>query len=77
MREVSKEDIVTNRCFQPEMEDRVYIQMDKLITLCSIQSLLDSGECLPNPTNRNCFSHIVEEHALELRRLLDSLFKEC
>jgi hypothetical protein len=56
------------------LEDALYLQADKLLALCRIQAAWDSAEYTLSPTTRTHYSLVIEEQALELRRLLDRMF---
>ncbi len=58
----------------PELEDQIYLQIDKLLALVSVQAALDTSDYNPRPSTRNHYSLIIEEHAVELRRLIDQVF---
>lgn len=57
-----------------KLEDALYLQADKLLALCSVQSAWANADYTPSPSTRNHYSLIMEEQALELRRLLDRAF---
>lgn len=57
-----------------DLEDALYLQADKLLALCSVQAAWVTADCDPSPATRHHYSIIMEEQALELRRLLDRLF---
>lgn len=56
------------------LEEDLYLQVDKLVALVSVQTALDSGDYQPGPAIRNHYSLVVEEHALAIRKLLSQLF---
>lgn len=56
------------------LEDEIYLQADKLVALCTVQAAWASTEYEPSPAVRHHYALVVEEQALELRRLLDRLF---
>jgi hypothetical protein len=56
------------------LEDALYLQADKLLALCAVQSAWAGADCEPSPATRNHYALVMEEQALELRRLLDRLF---
>lgn len=56
------------------LEEDLYLQVDKLVALVSVQAALDSGDYQPGPAVRNHYSLVIEEHALAIRRLLEQLF---
>lgn len=57
-----------------KLEDALYLQADKLLALCSVQAAWANGDYTPSPATRNHYSIVLEEQALELRRLLDRAF---
>lgn len=57
-----------------DLEDKVYLQMDKLAALCSMQLIADTNECEVPIGLRTNYSVVLEEHAFALRRLLDEVF---
>lgn len=58
-----------------DLEDRIYLQMDKLAALCSMQVIADTNECQVPLGLRTNYSVVLEEHALALRSLLDQVFQ--
>lgn len=56
------------------MEDALYLRADKLLALCAVQAAWATADCNPSPATQHHYSLIMEEQALELRRLLDRLF---
>lgn len=56
------------------LEDALYLQADKLLALCTVQSTWTSADCEPSSATRSHYALILEEQARELRRLLDQLF---
>lgn len=58
-----------------ELEDAIYLQMDKLLALCGMQALADGSDCEVPLGLRSNYSVVLEEHALALRKLLDQLFE--
>ena len=67
-------DIVEHCISKADLEDRIYLLADKIVALCSVQAALDAGDYVPSPRIRNHYSLILEEQAVELRSLLDTLF---
>lgn len=59
-----------------EMEDKVYLQIDKLVALCSMQAIADTNECEVPLGLRTNYSVVLEEHALALRKLLDEVIEQ-
>lgn len=57
-----------------ELEDQIYLQIDKLLALVSVQAALDTSDYDPRPSTRNHYSLVIEEHTIELRQLIDKLF---
>ncbi|MGQ9425217.1 hypothetical protein ACXYTJ_06235 [Gilvimarinus sp. F26214L] len=57
-----------------ELEDQIYLQMDKLLALCGMQSLADANDCQVPLGLRTNYSAVLEEQALALRKLLDQAF---
>lgn len=57
-----------------ELEDSIFLAVDKLHALCSAQSQLDSNDCVLSPQARNHYSIILEEQVTELRCLLNRHF---
>lgn len=57
-----------------DLEDKVYLQMDKLAALCSMQVIADTNECQVPLDLRTNYSAVLEEHAFALRALLDEVF---
>jgi hypothetical protein len=61
--------------YTAELEDRIYLQMDKLLALCGMQATADTNDCeLPLGLRAN-YSVVLEEQALVLRKLLDEVFE--
>lgn len=69
-------DYVGARKAAAELEDRVYLQIDKLMALCSMQAIADTNECEVPLGLRTNYSVVLEEHALTLRKLLDQVFEQ-
>lgn len=69
-------DYVGARKAAAELEDKVYLQMDKLSALCSMQAIADTNECEVPLGLRTNYSVVLEEHALALRQLLDQVFEQ-
>ena len=66
---------VVERCMsRADLEDKIYLLIDKIVALCSVQAALDAGDYVPGPRIRNHYSLILEEQAIELRSLLDTMF---
>ncbi|MCW8193371.1 hypothetical protein F6455_01060 [Proteobacteria bacterium 005FR1] len=59
-----------------DLEDEVYLQMDKVLALCGMLSIADSNECDIPLGLRSNYSVVLEEQALALRRLLDRMFEQ-
>jgi len=68
--EVVKSDIQNDA----ELEDSIFLAVDKLHALCSAQSQLDSNDCVLSPRARNHYSIILEDQVTELRGLLNRHF---
>jgi hypothetical protein len=58
-----------------DLEDRIYSQIDQLVSLCSMQAIVDSNDCELPLGLRTSYSAVVEENALKLRKLLDEVFE--
>lgn len=57
-----------------QTEDALYLRLDKLLALCAIQSAWAAGDDQPSSATRHHYALIMEEQALELRKLIDCLF---
>lgn len=58
-----------------ELEDQIYLQMDKLLALCGMQSIADANDCQVPLGLRTNYSVVLEEQALNLRKLLNDMFE--
>jgi hypothetical protein len=58
-----------------ELEDQLYLQMDKLLALCGMQAIADANDCEVPLGLRTNYSVVLEEQAVALRRLLDRMFE--
>ncbi|GAB1264812.1 hypothetical protein NBRC116493_22890 [Aurantivibrio infirmus] len=56
------------------LEDQIFLAVDKLHALCSAQSQIDSNDCVLSPQARNHYSIIIEDQVTELRELLNKHF---
>ncbi|MEX1033480.1 MAG: hypothetical protein WDZ30_08970 [Cellvibrionaceae bacterium] len=77
MKQQINRDIINNLPLagsDPQLEDALYLQVDKLLALCAVQIALAAGDHTPSPATRNHYSLVMEEQTLELRYLLDRLF---
>lgn len=74
LQQIINPDILDSLQAKLGLEDAIYLQLDKLLALCAVQSVMDSSENPPALTTRSHYSMIMEEHAQELRRLIDQLF---
>ena len=58
-----------------ELEDQIYLQMDKLLALCGMQSIADANDCEVPVGLRTNYSVVLEEQAQNLRELLNEMFE--
>lgn len=56
-------------------EDDIYFRLDKLHALCAAKSLLYENSTAPDPTVCFHYTKVLEEQVIELRKLMDDLFK--
>lgn len=56
------------------LEDAIFQKMDRLQVMLDMQHRLDSGDSADSIPNRAQFSEMLEEHAKELRTLLNRCF---
>ena len=57
-----------------ELEDEIYLQMDKLQALASLQTLFNTAERPPSPAQYLYHGLMLEEQLGKLQALLDILF---
>lgn len=69
-------DYVGARKAAAELEDEVYLQIDKLTALCGMQAIADTSDCEVPLGLRTNYSVVLEEHALGLRKMLDQVFEQ-
>jgi len=58
-----------------KVEEELYLQVDKLVALVSVQTALDNSDYQPTRAVRNHYSLVIEEHALSVRALLNELLE--
>jgi len=59
---------------QANLEDAIFLTADKLQALCTIQSQMETNECLVSNKTRSHYALIIEEQVNELRELLEQHF---
>lgn len=57
-----------------ELEDSIYLAVDKLEALCTVQARLEAGDAQVEPSTRMHYTMVVEEQLRELRQLLNQHF---
>lgn len=57
------------------LEDEIYLQLDKLQALVSLQTLLNTAETTPTRAQHLYYAMTVEEQLGKLRELVDELFR--
>lgn len=57
------------------LEDEIYLQLDKLQALVSLQTLLNTGEISLTRAQHLYYAMTVEEQLGKLRELVDELFR--
>lgn len=57
------------------LEDEIYLQLDKLQALVSLQTLLNTAETTPTRAQHLYYAMTVEEQVGKLRELVDELFR--
>lgn len=56
------------------LEDEVYLRIDKLQAMCAAQVMLNTSDTPMASHIRIYHSMVIEEQAIELRKLIDQLF---
>lgn len=74
MRRQFTNNLVEELSSRAKLQEDLYLQVDKLVALVSVQTALDNGDYQPNRAIRNHYSLVIEEHALAVRKLLNQLF---
>ncbi len=70
------DNLVEGLSSRARLEEDIYLQVDKLVALVSVQTALDNSDYQPNRAIRNHYSLVIEEHALEIRNLLNQLLEQ-
>ncbi|WP_308366784.1 MULTISPECIES: hypothetical protein [unclassified Microbulbifer] len=70
----STDNLVAGLSSRAKLEEDLYLQVDKLVALVSVQTVLDNGDYQPSRAIRNHYSLVIEEHALAVSKLLNQLF---
>ncbi len=58
-----------------QIEDDIYLQLDKLQALISLQTLLNTAESAPTRAQHLYYAMTLEEQMEKLRGMVDELFK--
>lgn len=58
-----------------QIEDDIYLQLDKLQALVSLQTLLNTAESAPTRAQQLYYAMTLEEQLEKLRGMVDELFK--
>lgn len=68
------QDILESLRSKEDLEEEIFIHMDKLDALCRVRSIAESGESTIPRASLMHYSQLVEQEAKQLRRLLDQFF---
>ena len=57
-----------------ELEDSIFLTIDKIQALCAVQAELEANECALAPKTRVHFAMVMEQQVEDLRRLLEKQY---
>ncbi|HWV15356.1 MAG TPA: hypothetical protein VN030_07970 [Cellvibrio sp.] len=56
------------------LEDEIFMRIEKLEALCTVQIMLDASDTAPASQIRMYYSMVIEEQVTEMRSLLNQLY---